>query len=163
MIIIGIDPGKTGGVAVINDKGETLHTEVMGDSGWFIKFIKWVRQQWHEQEIFVYLEKAQPVHGNGLVSMFSYADHFGELKGILKTLEMPFELIPPQTWTKEMHIGASLKFRAKDKSRQIAQRLFPLVDLTDPDKPSSKKIHEGIMDARIIAEYGRRRQSRGHE
>ena len=44
----------------------------------------------------------------------------------------------------------------KEQSIIAVQRLFPSVDLLDPTKLRSRKLHDGMAEALLIAEWGRR-------
>ncbi len=157
MIFIGIDPGKTGGVAVLNEEGDVVEVEVMKDLTWFCGYIKSLTEKKNEKAM-IFIEKAQAmgIKINGTVSIFTYAQHFGELIGTLQTLGVPHEQVPPITWCKVMHVG-TVGDRPKIKSRMAAQRIFPSENFKNPDAPRSTKDHEGIIDALLIAEFGRRK------
>lgn len=143
-------------------RGDTEITfDIMRDETSVYRRLKSFRDNPEHDSIHVFLEKAQCMPGNGLVSMFNYGVHFGHLEGFLIALEIPYTLVSPHVWAKEMHEGASHADRPKDKSRQIVKRLFPTLDITNPDNPRARTAHEGIMDALLIAEYGRRRRSGG--
>ncbi len=90
---------------------------------------------------------------NGAVSMFNYGVHFGQLLGVITSLGIAHTLIPPTTWTKTMHVGTT-KTEPKEKSLQAVRRLFPGQKLTFGEK--AKKPHDGLIDALLIADYGRR-------
>lgn len=149
MLIVGIDPGQTGGVAVL-ESSPILY--VMKDSTWFADMMEELKAQ----PLKVYIERAQAMPKNGAVSMFKYGQHFGELLGVLTALQIPFETVPPVTWTKAIHQTTNKTIGPKARSLQAVQRLFPGVRLTDPESERAKKPHEGIVDALLIAEYGRR-------
>lgn len=161
MLTIGIDPGKHGGIAAIDSKQAIIDLEPMKESAWFDTFIRKFMLEHRDKSPFVFLEKAQSMPGNGIVGVATYMHHAGVLEGVLIAHKIPYELVPPRTWCKEMHAGANHQGHPKDKSREIVKRLFPDVDLTNPDIPRSVKIHEGIMDALLIAEYGRRKRTIG--
>ena len=157
MLIVGIDPGKSGAVAVLEDR--SIHEiHVMSDIHWFCDFMDSLKVYAKEtnQEIKVYIEKAQAMPKNGAVSMFTYGAHYGELLGSMTALRIPFETVPPRTWTAAMHQTKSRKISPKAKSLQALHRLFPDVRLTDPRSERAKVPHIGIIDAILIAEYGRR-------
>ncbi len=157
MIFIGIDPGKHGGIAVLNDKREIQDLQVLQDALWFSKFMKGFIGI--KEPLMVFMEKVQvmgPASG-GLVSMLNYGYGAGQLDGILFASEIPFELVAPISWTKVMHAGIAAADRPKVRSLMAVQRLFPSEDFRNPDAPKSKKAHDGIIDALLIAEYGRRK------
>ncbi len=150
MRVIGIDPGVNGAIAVLSKAGSMLDMEPMPESG-PIGLLKFFKEEWIGH---VFLEKAQAFRGQGVSSSFNYGQHFGELVGMLQVMALPFTLVAPRNWTKQMHMGTSNKLEAKVRSAQAAQRLFPSVNFLRTVK--CKKPHDGMIDAILIAEYGRR-------
>jgi hypothetical protein len=153
MLVVGIDPGKDGGFVGLSDEGAFMCAAVMPED---VREIMDYLGEWEPSHVF--LEKAQAMPKNGAVSMFNYGMGYGILRGVLLTMAIPHTLVPPGTWTRMMHAGASGK-EAKKKSLEVARRLFPTADLRKP--VSGKKPHEGIVDALLIAEYGRRTLTKG--
>lgn len=90
----------------------------------------------------------------GVTSMFSYGTGYGILQGVVGAFGFPFTLVPPRVWTKVMHAGVSTDISAKEKSLVAALRLFP--DQNFLATPRSTKPHQGLIDACLINEYGRR-------
>lgn len=160
MRFLGVDPGKHGGVGVLNEDGTIISFDIMRDVQWFAGICK--EHASAKEGCQILMEKAQVMAKQGAgtqgaVGMFNYGVHFGELMGALAILKIPYELVPPQTWTKVMHIGTTSSLIPKEKSKVILKRLFPGEDLRNPDAPKSKIMHDGIMDGILIAEFGRRR------
>ncbi len=158
-MIVGIDTGKTGGIAQLMHNGEIVWATSMPSMQELVEELCILRDS-SACGLFVFLEKAQAFPGQGVVGMFNYGDHYGQLQGILIALRIPYELVPPQTWTKSMLSGtvaprSAEKKIKKDKSRNIeaARRLFPTLEELRKAKP-----HTGIVDALLIAEYGRRKR-----
>ena len=146
--IMGIDPGKEGAIALISGDPITSRFWLLREvSAQDIQSIKDNYDVHH-----AYVEKAQPMPGQGVCSMFNYGFGFGRLLGWLEAATVPFTLVHPRTWTKEMHKGCTGK-NAKEKSSQAVRQLFPSEKLSLDDKV---KLHPGLIDARLIAEYGRR-------
>lgn len=94
----------------------------------------------------------------GIVSAFTYGDHFGAIRGMLVALGLRHVLVAPREWTKELHKGTTAE-TPKLRSLQAAQRWFPKTNLLATER--SKKAHEGLVDALLIADYGRRYIERG--
>jgi len=93
------------------------------------------------------VEKVHSMPGQGVVSTFSFGRAAGVLEGVLAALDIPFSLIPPQTWTKAMRL-----FGGKDGSRARAQELFP-----DQAHLFARKKDDGRADAALIACYAAER------
>lgn len=154
MIIIGIDPGQKGAVVALTEDRTPYSIAVMKDSCWFADHISELQK---EASLKVYLERAQAMPSNGAVSMFNYGKHYGELMGVLVALCVPFETVPPTVWTKEIHRTRSKNENPKARAVDAARRLYPGQCLTDPDSTRATVPHTGIVDALLIAEYGRRK------
>lgn len=119
------------------------------DTSAILDFLKAVRID------FCALERSQSMPGQGVVSVFNYGVGFGLLQGLLSALKIPYELIPPTSWTKDLHAGLPQSAKPKEKSRTAAERLFPGLDLR---APGGRVPHEGLIDALLIAEWARRRR-----
>lgn len=158
MRIVGIDPGKKGAVVTITrSQGSIIDMWAMEEDkqGLVLHLEKLLLGVQEKGHLHVFLEKAQAMPKNGAVSMFNYGTGYGIIQGILLALKIPHTLVPPGLWTKQLHAGI-MGSLPKKKSLEAARRLFPEVDLKDPCSPRSKVPHEGIVDALLIAEYGRR-------
>ena len=105
--------------------------------------------------IHAVFEKVNAFPGQGVNSMFTFGKFAGMIEGFLIALEIPYTAVPPQTWTKELHKGIEAKLDAKSKSYMAAARLFPKENWLASDR--SKVAHSGIIDAVLLAEYGRRK------
>jgi hypothetical protein len=168
---VGIDPGKTGAVAIISDHflvdRNRLSEVYFYDAEKGVNFndlAKAIVGINFNEDCFVLLEKAQVMPrkrkrmvggqeieesaGQGSVGMLNYGIGYGEYRGMLKALLIPFAEIHPMTWKKEF----GLVHQDKDRSIQVARQLFPSVD----DMLTRKKDH-GRAEALLIAEYARRR------
>ena len=147
MIVIGIDPGISGAIAVLFGDGTlaSVHdmptlkvgTKQQVDAAALAGLIP---------TCHAFVERSQAMPGQGVTSMFNYGRSYGVIIGILATLGIPYEEVAPQTWKAVMMKGAS---KEKGASIAVASKLFPHVDLL------RSKDH-GKSDALLIAEYGRR-------
>lgn len=141
MIFIGIDPGKTGAVAILSD---TISIKDTPDTlQGMVECLK------HQEDAHVFIEKVHAMPGQGVVSMFTFGQNFGTWLGILAALGLSHTLVAPQTWKKEM-----LADLPKEKSSAVTRvlQLYPKLS----DKFTRKKDH-GRADALLIAEYGKRK------
>lgn len=145
MIYIGVDPGKNGGIALLDDTNEvrvypyseeTLIEKLKYDSKFF--------------DVKCVLEKVNAMPGQGVVSMFNFGQNYGFIQGVLKAYNVPFELVTPQKWKKEFSVTSD-----KNTSIEVAKRLFPNVNLKATER--CKKDHDGMAEALLIAEYCRRK------
>lgn len=153
---IGIDPGQKGAIASI-DHDCKLTAFPMLEPYPLAEYFK----ENQANIIHVYLERAQSMHGQGIKSAFSYAEHYGQIQGILIAMSIPHTLVPPREWQKMMFLGT--KAKDGDKKRDPKQRALEAADRVFAKKRSfwlkslrSKKPHDGMIDASLIAEACRR-------
>lgn len=160
-LFIGIDPGKQGGIAAVKEDGTCLFKCVMpleidGQTidGVYIfnKFEEW-KKKYKAQNIIIYLEKVGSMGKGSGRSMFTFGEGYGIIKGVIQCAQLPYVLVTPQTWNKKMWTGTDTKLDTKNRSRMAASRLFPTESFLMTDR--SKVAHDGVVEARLIAEYGR--------
>lgn len=87
--------------------------------------------------------------GQGVTSMFHFGKSAGYIEGVLCALRIPFTLVTPQKWKKEFELHSD-----KTESIKVCQKLFEGVNLLPT--PRCKKPSDGMAEALLIAEYGRR-------
>ena len=152
MIWVGIDPGLDGGLAAITPDGLSLAvmpTVPVGE-----------RRQLDEQAVVSWLLQHRPGRvcieqvgarpGQGVVSMFTFGTGWGLVRGICAGLGLPYVLVRPQEWQKEMLAG-----QPKGSEYLVASRLWPYADWRVSER--SQRNHDGLVDAALICEFGRRR------
>jgi len=144
-VIIGIDPGLDGGIAILDGWSiELLETVPTETKGGFIK------RQVDAQKLgnilraypdaVCYLERVASRPGQGVGSVFSFGDTYGCIRGVLGALNIPTYMVAPQTWKKE------LKISSKEDSLKAIKELYP-------DLQWRKKDHN-LAEAILIAMYG---------
>jgi len=154
-MILGVDPGFSGGCAILSMGGEIRHAGIMPLVAKVLDFVSVGELIERFQVTHCFLEKAQAFPKQGVVSSFNYGKHFGHLEAAVAMMKIPYSLVSPSIWTKEVHEGIDKYLPAKEKSHLAVTRLFPGFDLRKNAR--CKNPHEGIMDALLIAEYGRRK------
>ena len=148
-IYTGIDPGQKGGIGII---GTTAEAFPMPDTEQdIIKRLENIRK--NAPEMVVILEKAQAMPKQGIASTGKYMEGYGFIKGALVAMKIPFHEIRPAVWKKEILSGEADK-KDKGTSIRVCERIFPEVDLI---LPRCRKPHDGMAEALLIAEYGRRK------
>lgn len=146
---IGIDPGLSGAIAVLNDDlflVAVYDMPVMAlskgknqvNAAALARIIKGVPRQ-----AIAYLEQVSAMPGQGVSGMFSFGTSYGIVQGVLAALDIPVILVRPQAWKGR----AGLKGKDKDMARTVAQRLYPGAEL-------SRKKDIGRADAILIARFG---------
>ena len=152
MISIGIDPGISGGIAVIYpDMIRVIPMPIAGKEIDVMRVVEFLPWKIDDPDILAYVEKVGAFPGQGTVSMWKFGFVTGIIHGVLRTLDIPLTLVTPQAWKKEILAGTD---KSKEAAIDWCRRVYPNVNLLAT--PRSTKPHSGMCDALCIAEYGRR-------
>ena len=94
---IGIDPGVSGSLAVI-DRSLKVHLLIdwPGDETMAAKFVGNLKTR-HGKSIHAALERAHSMPKQGVKSMFTYGTNYGVWKGILAAFKIPFTFSRAET------------------------------------------------------------------
>jgi crossover junction endodeoxyribonuclease RuvC len=153
MIIIGIDPGISGAISVIENKKilEVYDTPTMIDgkknkrqinSAQVSNIIKEVIKT--GKEVVVAVEHVNAMPGQGVTSMFNFGQSFGVIKGICAALSLPIYFIRPTKWKKHFNLIKT----HKDASRTKVIEVYPEISNKLHRKKDSNR-----ADAILIALY----------
>lgn len=147
--IIGIDPGKNGGIAVIDRNGSVIEVVKMPPTPHDV----FMFLNKYKENSICYLERVGGMPGNSANAMFVFGRGYGQLEMALLALEIPTITVTPNKWEKHFQLGkkrdCDTKTEWKNRLKEKAQQLFPYI---------SKKITLCISDALLLAEYGRLEQ-----
>ena len=141
---IGIDPGKSGALALLTEDGQC--TVVPFNESAYTAILKAASGP----SSVCCLEKVGAMPGQGVVSMFNFGHNLGYIEGLLQAFDIPYQLVPPQTWKKEFCVTSD-----KNTSIEVCRKLFPHVCLLPTAR--SRKPSDGMAEAMLMAEYARRR------
>lgn len=144
-IFIGIDPGQSGALAVIDRKGKAYAIPYNEQD--YLDEISQIAAEGCEVRAIV--EHVASMPKQGIASTFKFGANFGWIQGVLAANRIPYELVRPQKWKRVFSCTSD-----KNTSIAVAQRLFPTTSLLAT--PRCKKPHDGIAEALLMAEYGRR-------
>ena len=146
-VVIGVDPGAQGSMAVIEPEGVRL---IACDYEAYQETIGSLHLT--SDAIFAVVEDVHAMPMNGCKGNFKLGWSLGRIQQILEGFRIPYQLVKPQTWQKEF--GISNKDKSKQQSIEAAKRLFPKVNLKRTERCT--KDHDGFADALLMAEWGRR-------
>ena len=153
MKIIGIDPGLSGGIAILEDNKvqQLFDMPVMPEgkknkrqlnSAQLVKLIK--DNIINKEEVAVIVEQVNAMPGQGVTSMFNFGQTFGAIKGVCAALSLPIFFVRPAKWKKHVELINS----SKDASRTKAIEMYPTLS-----NELSKKKDVNKSDAILIARY----------
>lgn len=152
MIVVGVDPGLTGGLAAVQrvatggiilraavdvpTLGEKAKRRV--DVGAVIEFLR------HHNPDHAVIERAQAMPDQGSSSGFIYGRAVGALEACIQGMQIPMTVIESTAWKKSNGLAG----RDKEDSRQRACQLFPGTDAF------ARKMDHGRAEASLIAWHG---------
>jgi crossover junction endodeoxyribonuclease RuvC len=152
-MLVGIDPGLSGAVAVLDDDGRlvalhdtptlTLRVARGTRQAYDLPGLVALVQPYARDSVHAILEESQAMPGQGVRSMFTTGLGFGIWLGILAALQIPYTRIRPADWKRAL----GLLGKDKEHARLRAQQIFPRADLR------RKKDH-GRAEAVLLAWYG---------
>ena len=153
MKVIGIDPGLSGAIAVLEDKkvlgifdmpvmAEGKKNKRQLNSAQLVNVIKSNINQ--DEEISVVVEQVNAMPGQGVTSMFNFGQTFGASKGVCAALKLPIYFVRPSKWKKHFELINS----SKDSSRTKVIEMYPTLS----DQLAKKK-DVNKSDAILIARY----------
>ena len=130
MKVIGIDPGLSGAIAILeNNKVLNLFDiPVMSEgkknkrqlnSALLVSLLK--ENIFKNEEVSVVVEQVNAMPGQGVTSMFNFGQTFGAIKGICAALNLPIFFVRPSKWKKHFELINS----SKDSSRTKAIEMYP--------------------------------------
>ncbi len=153
MRIIGIDPGLSGGIAVLEDNKikQVFDMPVMSDgkknkrqlnSAFLAQLI--TENIKSIEDTIIVVEQVNAMPGQGVTSMFNFGQTFGAIKGICAALRLSIFFVRPAKWKKHFELINS----SKDASRTKAIEMYPSIA-----EKLSKKKDVNKSDAILIARY----------
>ena len=154
MKIIGIDPGLSGAIAVLENNKvlnifdmpvmpEGKKNKRQLNSALLVNLIK-ANIDLEEEEVSVVVEQVNAMPGQGVTSMFNFGQTFGAIKGVCAALELPIFFVRPSKWKKHFELINS----SKDSSRTKAIEMYPKLS-----NQLSKKKDVNKSDAILIARF----------
>ena len=153
MKIIGIDPGLSGAIAILenNQVINIFEIPVMSEgkknkrqlnSALLVSLLK--ENINNSEEVAVVVEQVNAMPGQGVTSMFNFGQTFGAIKGICAALDLPIFFVRPSKWKKHFELINS----SKDASRTKVIEMYPYLS----DQLSKKK-DVNKSDAILIARF----------
>jgi hypothetical protein len=130
-MIIAIDPGKKGGIAV----GDDVKTPVVYNMPETLVDVVELFRSFNESAT-VYLEKVGGYAGGRGApgsAMFNFGRNFGHIEAVAQTLGLETRLVIPQKWQKALSLGTSTglsKTDWKNKLKERAAQFYPRCKVT---------------------------------
>lgn len=109
-IYLGIDPGKRGAIAALDESGEILSLARFSEAesdGRIALIIGDLIAALPEARICATIEKVAAMPGQGVTSMFSFGRAYGEAVGALILCRARLQFVRPQAWQKDLALSGA--------------------------------------------------------
>jgi len=156
MKIIGVDPGLSGAIVILENNKvlKLFEMPVMAEGKKNKRQLNSARlvnifreNSSNNEEVAVVVEQVNAMPGQGVTSMFNFGQSFGAIKGVCAALNLPIFFVRPSKWKKHFELINS----SKDSSRTKAIEMYPsLADQLDKKKDVNKS--DAILIARFYYE-----------
>lgn len=151
--VMGIDPGQKGAIVMLHGKELVQAPIPYGEDS--VDYEKLVGLIEFMSPDFIFLERAVPL-AMGAKHAFNYGRDFMAIELAVKQSKRSVTYVEPNKWVKVMHQGINADLKPKAKSLIAIERLCSHLVQFIPKGPKSGKLDEGVVDAILIAEYGKR-------
>lgn len=154
--IVGIDPGRKGGLAFISFAGDILLVERMPRH---VDSIINLLAQAIEPRVYIERARFIPIPGKnqGGKFIFNYGREYGRLLGVFDTLKVPYREIESRTWQKGLGVKRNEDETTKEAALKHLLKIWPASkSYLSPGRCRSPQ--DGLVDALLIGEFGRRQE-----
>lgn len=141
MYFLGIDPGQSGGIAIVGELGHEPRSLALAMPKTERDICDCIEELRCKYKPYAMIEKVHAMPKNGKMALFKLGYNYGLLRATLIASQIPFDEVSPATWQKKL---GCLSKGDKNVTKAKAQQLFPHL-----------KITHAISDALLIAEYAR--------
>lgn len=156
-MILGIDPGQKGAMALLRPDGRfrsALLTTCNKSTGAIElgPIVRWLETYGVDIEHAYVEESTFYMAKNGALSLKELGRSVGHFEMALAMLGIPSTKVRPQEWQTRL-LPPGGKDTTKSRALIVVSHRFPTIELRK--NRLCKNAHEGLVDALLIAEYGR--------
>lgn len=169
-VYLGIDVGSKGFITLNTGSEFKFYSIADNDIYQLSDIFRDIKNEY--PNVVCVMELIHAIFGSSAKATFAFGEINGILKGLLMANKIPYHLVPPKTWQKEMWDNKDLvvsyktiTVKGKDISKKdvntkqtsinAAKRIFPNIDLRRTNK--CKNLDDNKVDSLLISEYGRRK------
>lgn len=169
-LYIGIDLGSKGFISM-QKNGVWEHYSIEDNDLYQLSEIM-LKARIDNDRIACVIEDVHPIFGSSAKATFQFGFNKGYLIGLLAANQIPYTLVLPKVWQKEMWENSDMvvsykrvtvkgkemtrkEVNTKQTSTNCCKRLFPTLDLRKSER--AKKVDDNKVDSILMCEYGRRK------
>lgn len=167
-VFVGCDPGLSGGFFVVDATGNPLGSvrtplvQTVTKSGKKKRsvdgraLVEFLRQVVGGRKAVAVVEEVSTFPRDGRVGAFRFGESFGFVQGVFAAMGYDLVLVGPKVWQK------ALLPRLDGNTKELARKALVVVYGGSVLKGLSAKADNGIVDAALIAEFGRKEWLKRH-
>lgn len=169
-LYIGIDVGSKGFISMQKNGSWRYFSIEDNDLYQLGEIMQEIRRE--HQNIACVIEDVKAIFGSSAGATFQFGFNKGYLIGLLAANKIPYTLVPPKEWQKEMWTNGDMVvtykevtvkgkvynkkvINTKQTSLNCCKRLFPTLDLRKSQR--AQKPDDNKVDSILLCEYGRRK------
>lgn len=169
-VYLGIDVGSKGFITLNNGREYQFYSIADNDIYQLSDIFKGIKDEY--PNIVCVMEEIHAIHNSSAKATFAFGEINGILKGLLMANKIPYHLVQPKVWQKEMWDNKDLvvayktivkkdktitkkEVNTKQTSLNAAKRIFPNIDFRKTER--CKNPDDNKVDSLLIAEYARRK------
>lgn len=163
MLIVGIDPGVNGYIAMC-DENKVMGSKHIGDwecykmptkkhDGKNYVDVHGLEKILRGRAMKVFVEQPFMMRIHAAGTLMTIGENYGRLLGMLELTETAYSTVPPSRWQTFIHNKAGV---ARDKKLGSKKNALVAVRALFPDESTftADKVHDGLVDAVLLAKYG---------
>lgn len=167
---MSIDPGSKGFVVTQCNGDFSFYSIADNDLYQLSEIMSKIRNTY--SNLVCVIEDVHSIYGSSAKATFNFGFNKGYLIGLLAANKIPYVLVQPKTWQKEMWLNSDMvvnykkviikgkevtkkEVDTKNTSINAAKRLFPHIDFRKSDR--CKNLDDNKVDATLMSEYARRK------
>ena len=134
-MIVGIDPGKGGGIASLSNVG-TIRVHNCPEVIYEMADILYKCRNYayiENEPLFAAIEFVHAFPTDSASSAFKFGTNYGLWLGILETLRIPYVKVSPQRWMRDFQPLSKDKRTRKKELKEIAKDIYPKATLKTAD------------------------------
>lgn len=167
---MSIDPGSKGFVVTQCNGDFSFYSIADNDLYQLSEIMAKIRNTY--SNLVCVIEDVHSIYGSSAKATFNFGFNKGYLIGLLAANKIPYVLVQPKIWQKEMWLNSDMvvnykkviikgkevtkkEVDTKNTSINAVKRLFPHIDFRKSDR--CKNLDDNKADATLMSEYARRK------
>lgn len=167
---MSIDPGSKGFIVTQCNGDFSFYSIADNDLYQLSEIMAKIRNTY--SNLVCVIEDVHSIYGSAAKATFNFGFNKGYLIGLLAANKIPYVLVQPKTWQKEMWLNSDMvvnykkvaikgkevtkkEVDTKNTSINAAKRLFPHIDFRKSER--CKNLDDNKVDATLMSEYARRK------